>query len=298
MPNRTAKFVSAIFASILAGVPLAGLPHGAARAADDCLSGPNDETPEGSHWYYRIDHATKRHCWYLRQEGDKPSQTAAPNSSRSAGPVAPKAETATPHTIADAHAELPAQKRTEQPDRNQVLIPALPADAAAGENNTDAPGAEVLRSVVAARWPALSGMSSAASPPAAPGSLAADPQPNPAAPPAAVAAVPLAATISPQARSVSIPMLLGVMTGALALAGVTASLVLKFGGQRLPRQAKLRVRRDTIWERTDDHSMLSPHPHADVLPRRTGFPRDLDQADDANVRVAEFFARLSRRAST
>ena len=45
--------------------------HRTARAADDCLSGPKGATPEGSHWYYRVDHATKRHCWYLRAEGEK-----------------------------------------------------------------------------------------------------------------------------------------------------------------------------------------------------------------------------------
>ncbi len=71
MANRTAKFVSAIFASVLAGAPLATLSHNAARAADDCLAAPKDETPEGGHWYYRIDHASKRQCWYLREEGEK-----------------------------------------------------------------------------------------------------------------------------------------------------------------------------------------------------------------------------------
>ena len=42
-------------------------------------------------------------------------------------------------------------------------------------------------------------------------------------------------------------MLLAVMTGALALAGLTASLVLKFGGAAR-RTARLRVPRDRIWE--------------------------------------------------
>ena len=40
MPNRTAKFVSAVFASVLAGIPLATASHSATPAADDCLSGP------------------------------------------------------------------------------------------------------------------------------------------------------------------------------------------------------------------------------------------------------------------
>jgi hypothetical protein len=72
MPDRTAKFVFAIFASVLAGASLAGLSLNAVRAADDCLTAPKAETPEGSHWYYRIEHGTKRHCWYLRAEGETP----------------------------------------------------------------------------------------------------------------------------------------------------------------------------------------------------------------------------------
>ena len=43
MPNRTAKFASAVFASLLRGTPLATVSHGAAPAADDCLSGPKGQ---------------------------------------------------------------------------------------------------------------------------------------------------------------------------------------------------------------------------------------------------------------
>ena len=81
MPNRTAKFVSAIFASLLAGVPSPQSYRTARRARPTiACPAPKDQTPDGSHWYYRIEHATNRHCWYLREEGERPSQTAAPNS--------------------------------------------------------------------------------------------------------------------------------------------------------------------------------------------------------------------------
>src|ERR1700723_1977119 len=93
MPARAAKFVSAIFAGVLAGIPLATISHGASPAADDCLSGPKDQAPQGSHWYYRIDHATKRHCWYLK--GEKPSQSAAANPAPSTKPVSSNADAAT-----------------------------------------------------------------------------------------------------------------------------------------------------------------------------------------------------------
>src|ERR1700694_5369195 len=107
MSNRTAKFVSAICAGFLAGAPFATVSHGAVPAADECLSGPKGQTPSGGHWYYRIDHATKRHCWYVGDEKAKLSRVAPKNSASSADPVSPLKETATQRSIADAHAGLP-----------------------------------------------------------------------------------------------------------------------------------------------------------------------------------------------
>src|ERR1700704_1587270 len=102
MSSRAAKFVSAVFASLLVGAPLAILSPSTALAADDCLAGPKkDQTPEGGHWYYRIDHATKRNCWYLGEEREKFSQTTAPKRSQSAQSVSPKPEPTMQPAIAD-----------------------------------------------------------------------------------------------------------------------------------------------------------------------------------------------------
>src|ERR1700753_4057863 len=68
MSRRTAISVSAIFVGALAAFPLATSSQGATPATDDCLSGPKDQAPHGGHWYFRIDRATKRHCWYLKDE--------------------------------------------------------------------------------------------------------------------------------------------------------------------------------------------------------------------------------------
>jgi len=35
-------------------------------AAAECLTEPNHDPPQGSHWFYRVDRATDRRCWYLR----------------------------------------------------------------------------------------------------------------------------------------------------------------------------------------------------------------------------------------
>ena len=53
MVNRTAKFASAIFASVLAGAPITTIPSHAAGAADDCLTEPGNTAPQGQHWRYR-----------------------------------------------------------------------------------------------------------------------------------------------------------------------------------------------------------------------------------------------------
>jgi hypothetical protein len=44
----------------------------ASSAADECLAKPAGPTPQGQHWYYRIDHANDgRQCWYLRAESGR-----------------------------------------------------------------------------------------------------------------------------------------------------------------------------------------------------------------------------------
>jgi hypothetical protein len=267
------------------------LSNGAARAADDCLAAPKDQTPEGSHWYYRIDHVTKRHCWYLRQEGERPPQTAASSPPRAPMPIVPKQAAATQRSIANAHAELPAQTTIEPPPRDSAPIPAMPAEAADSENNA---GTQAQPSVVASRWPDPSTVIAAANPPPVTDQPAANEQPDPAAaPPAAVAEAAPTVMDTLRSRPATVPMLLAVMTGALALAGITASVVLKLGAMRR------RVRRDKIWQARRDHGVaLSSHPGADVLPRRPAFPRDLDRTGDDDDRVAEFFSHLSRRTPT
>lgn len=298
MPNRTAKFVSAIFATMLSGTALTTISHGATVAADECLAGPKGQTPAGGHWYYRIERNTKRHCWYLGEEHDKLSQAAPRNASPSENPLSPEAGTAMQQSVANARAELPAQI-----DRNEVPNPALPANAA-GLNDVlraNAPDANAALSVVASRWPEPSSASSASGPTPAAGRLAAIPPANPTAGPSpAVATVTLAtADSSSQSRPGSIPTLLVAIVGALALAGTTASLIFKFGRARPPRRGDNRARRAPIRESTDDDRIVvSNYPGFDILRRRPQFFRGPGGANDPNERTAEFFARISGRAPT
>jgi|BarGraIncu00222A_1022003.scaffolds.fasta_scaffold01030_6 hypothetical protein len=283
MPGRTAKFVSVVVASVLAGIPLATISHGATPAADDCLSGPKDPAPNGSHWYYRIDHATKRHCWYLK--GEKLSQSAAPNSST--------AETTTQRSIADAHAELPAQAAIEAPKRGDGLAPAADATIAT-------PAAETQRSAVASRWPEQSGTSSSTvSPSTAANSGVAAPPDSDATLPTAPAAVALAAAdSSPEKQPGSIQTLLLVILGALALAGLIGSAVFRFGNLRWIGRRTIQVDRQAIWE-TANIDRRSPTVDFDsgARIRRDEIPWELRTADDPNGRIEDMLARLARSAT-
>ena len=291
MPGRTAKFVSVVVASVLAGIPLATISHGATPAAEDCLSGPKDPAPNGSHWYYRIDHATKRHCWYLK--GEKLSQNAAANSAPSATPASSNAEAATQRSIADAHAELPAQTAIEAPKRGNGLAPAADATIAT-------PAAETRRSAVASRWPEQSGTSSSTvSPSTAANSGVAAPPDSDATPPAAPAAVALAAAnSSPEKQPGSIQTLLLVILGALALAGLIGSAVFRFGNLRWIGRRTIQVDRQAIWE-TANIDRRSPTVDLDsgARIRRDDIPWELRTADDPNGRIEDMLARLARSAT-
>src|SRR3982074_3411285 len=241
MSNRTAKFVSAIFVSLLAGAPLTTVSHGAVPAADDCLSGPKGQTPSGGHWYYRVDRATKRHCWYVGDEKEKLSRVAPKNSAPSAEAVSPRKETATQRSIADAHAELPLpQTRVEQETSATPWqpTPATAANAASVENNPRANPRNVNTrlSVIASRWPEQSGVGSSASPGPTTGDSGEPVQADSdAAPSSAVAEVTLAAadaSSESEKQPGSIQMLLIIIAGALTFAGLIGSAIFRFGSMR------------------------------------------------------------------
>jgi hypothetical protein len=297
MSSRTAKFVSAVFASFLLGAPLATLSPSAARAADDCLAAPKkDQTPQGGHWYYRIDHATKRNCWYLREEREQLSQTTAPKPSQPSQPVAPKPETTMQPSIADAHAELPPQTRIDAPNRDNAFVAAMLAKPVIREDR-DISGAETARSIVASRWPDSSAASPASDPPPNKRDVVASANLVPQTQPEIQAAGQLvAADVSSQTSTYPAPMrLAAALIAALALAGIIAGVIFRFRRTRHPAQPKIRRYRGVSLEATDDDSiLLSAEPGVDVLPRRHGFARELDRAGDRE-RIAEFYAQLSKR---
>ena len=298
MPNRTATFISTIIASFLAAAPFASMSLGATPAADNCLASPNNEASQGGHWYYRIEHPSNRHCWYLRAE-----QTAASNASASASGKSPSpdAATALPGSVADAHAELTSPQTRGDQDAGIVTgqVPVAAAGAVADVDNP-APAkvqdGNMLRSVVASRWPdQLAANAPVVSAPPTDHSNASTPSTAVTPQPSAAVVVPLTAADAPPAKqSSSTQMLLIVIVGALSVAGLAASAV-GFGGRRKTRARPIEGERRAIWQTAlADAPLSSPFPAA-ARPH-LGLPKELHEGDDPDDRIAEMLVRLARSA--
>lgn len=353
MSNRSAKLAAAMFATALVGANLATTTQTRAQAAaDNCLSAPKGATPAGSHWYYRIDRATKRQCWYLREENDKASRAAPPQDSPSTPAPSAASAAATPETtkpappqpgmnarksVSDARAEWPTpQGRVEQDPASNIgarttgatFAPTVPPSPVATAPDADASSSllsPTSSSLVTSRWPDAAAANSfdntrtasADPPPSAPSSPGAPSAPaTKAKPRTAMPAVALAsADSSIEKQSGSMQMLLLVMAGALVLAGITASLVFRFGRALQPRREVRRDRR-VIWDtvpagRTSQTGRSSPSmrpspsmsPGEDLpmwrtadSPWRAEDTHDPRAPDDPQRRVTELLARLARSA--
>jgi predicted HAD superfamily Cof-like phosphohydrolase len=135
----------------------------------------------------------------------------------------------------------------------------------------------------------------AAEPPASP---QATPAPRPATTPVALAT----ADSSLEKQSASMQMLLLVMAGALALAGITASLVFRFARANATAP-EIRGDRRAIWDQVHaERSSPSIFPNEDMPIWRNKVarevPRDPRAPDDPERRVTEMLARLARSAQT
>jgi|HubBroStandDraft_6_1064221.scaffolds.fasta_scaffold141280_2 hypothetical protein len=282
MPKRTAPLIAAIFVNLLAGSALAATSDSTANGADSCVAAPTGAAPQGGHWYYRIDWPTKRHCWYVRVEREKPLRLAPQDSATSAPAVSPQAAAAPP-SVADARAQMPwpqpgiAQDPAVAPTQR---VPAAAAEAVSADQGTDA----TPRSTVASRWPDPSevstsaGVASTAPVPAA-GNPAANVLP---APPTARPAVTLAAADSSSAKqSSSIAKLLTVIVGALSVVAVMGSSLFRSSS----------TRRIAI-----DRRPPPIYPNSGAGTGSRDPYRDTRAADDPSRRIAKMLARLQQSA--
>jgi hypothetical protein len=304
MSNRSVKVVPAVFAGVVAGANLATMTDLRAQvseaaaaplilaATDSCLSAPKAGTPSGGHWYYRIDRATKRQCWYLREENDKAddkfARAAPPDSSPASAPSSAAAESDSPQqrtiprkSIADARAEWVSQQGRAEPNLPvRIEARSVGAVPSAVQESPRAAMPNVLAPTPLStmRWSDGSGARAAATPAnlqtaAAPAAADQPPQVEEAQQPAAEPAAPAAVEPAAAKPTASLQMLLLVMAAALALAGLTVSAIVRIGRMRARRA--MRRKRRAMWDsaktKTTRRSPSPPMFQEENAPlRRTG----------------------------
>ena len=100
-----------------------------------CNAAPKPAAAQGSHWYYRIDRASGRKCWYLAAEGQKvrTAPRIVPRTRISSAPAAPPViEAAQERQTRPAGLRLtdPPAQPTEPADAVSPTAPAAPSAAA------------------------------------------------------------------------------------------------------------------------------------------------------------------------
>jgi hypothetical protein len=248
MAGGVARIAFAIFAGALIMAPVASKAQNAVdfpldtapekpatdnKTADDCLTAPSGEALQGQRWFYRTERGTQRHCWYLRDKAEQRASQPAPAMAitTAAKPIAIAPRAAMPpRPNADARAELPARSRLDGDNtlasRAQSAASPVTSDGApqpldsysAPPPAADSPVADASDAV--GETNANLGMS-AVTPDAGLRSDAAPPK-------------------------TSLQRLLVAIFGALAFAGVTASLIHRFAF--IWRKRNARLRRRTLWQ--------------------------------------------------
>ena len=250
-------------------------------AADECLSGPKGTAPTGSHWYYRVDRSTGRHCWYLGAEGQRVRSVSERTSQQTRKRVAQhsqQAQTSTPQTSAPepavrssaplaisetktvasffsqywaslfSGAEPPRIAPTEEPKLALAADASRPAPSTVTSNYAQEQGQTDAQDEMPLVWPVLTEAEKQAA--------------------AAPTAVP--AQTSVQTSALKSQHMLAILAGALAVAGILMALVYRLGSIRFGRRQQ--QRQSPRWDITTETAArlpMSPLPltYADPAPR-------------------------------
>ena len=315
MSNLQARLASALLLSVAASVGLMAGP--AARAADSCITEAKGEAPQGKHWYYRIERGTARHCWYLRGEDEASARTPGAEPVASAKPAPQTTGNAPPaRSLADARAEFAPKARVDDnggapPARSVWPDPqgsiSSPAAATTGIGPGAGAPAAPAESQLTSRWPQASGTPAAANAAPQASLMVADAQPTETAAPAP--AEPPQASPAPTREVGSLQKLALVAFGALALAGITGSLVYRLAGAgwRRRRQERWPQRQPVSLSLADEArgapwvaAELSPTiPHGDVADGDVAHEDvarvDFGKSDDSFEKIEDFLARLTKQ---
>jgi len=135
VPGAFASF--ALFATLVISGACIAAPANTANA-DDCLAAPNSAGSTGQRWYYRLDRATQRKCWYLRAPGQP---------AKKADSAAKKGAANTLHSAPATSGPPPAPKATLPPSADATppsAAKAAPAPVNSAEINPLPPQIETM----------------------------------------------------------------------------------------------------------------------------------------------------------
>src|SRR5262245_53788999 len=233
MAKRSKLLAAAALAILAATSVLHARSALAQAAADECLSKPNGTSPQGSHWFYRVDRANNnRRCWYLGPDGAKARQAAAPrqrtSATRSASPENRREAAADPNSmVTDASPSSAAPAKTPAASER--------APASGRGDNTGEQAASESQNEMPAVWPVLTPEDRAAVEQrvvSAPAQQAAQP-----APPAPAAEPRLSPRPAPE-PSINPAHVLAIAAGVLLLVAIFFRTIYKLFAVRRPRQPR------------------------------------------------------------
>jgi hypothetical protein len=287
MTNRIGNSGAAILVGALASVTLVVALNGVAHAADNCLPGPKGAAPKGSHWYYRVDHATKRNCWYVRAEGEKPA--ASQNSPLSQ--ASPQTEAPLQPSVANARAEA---NPADIGQSNAGATESAPPAATTNSQGSDAPAADSGQSTVSSRWldrADADTITGSTPKPVDSGASMNSPVPS-------VNVAPLAAAdVRPASPAGSVPTLFLVIVGALALAALLAGVIFRFGNARRNDSPDFGRDQRAPWDSIDPGTTIRSPPLATEAPSlQNGPARERHEAVIPDE-IVQLLSKLSKEAA-
>ena len=313
MANRATKIVSAIFVSAVVGIPVSTFAKDAAAGVDantadsstavasnstECLTTPDREALQGQRWFYRLEPGTNRRCWYLRDPAERTSQTSpmrsnsaqSPSSNTVQSPAAtpPAARTFSrnaqaPRSLSNARAELGA--RSSSVENGGVTVPKTPVFITTGSAGTQ--GASAMRSSSESTDASIS------SPfPDATTADGANLNTGPSL--SSVPELPAMGNMPQEKASASLQVLFLVILGALAFAGIVASLTHRMA--RTSRRRHVRSRRHSIWPGADG-GQRGPWAAVTAAGRNQDRRSAGAQRDDPPGQIKRFLTQIAKGAA-
>ena len=117
------KIPSGILIVLLATILLTAQSGFGASTSGECRASPGASAPAGLHWYYRVDHANNRHCWFLHSDGMQISARGDVLSLKPRDENGAKQARETTPTQSGTKQIAPPQLETAPPARDETPFP-------------------------------------------------------------------------------------------------------------------------------------------------------------------------------